>query len=469
MMNKVLCFLLSLFLFSCNQEDFLDSANPIENSIQKKAGNYDSEFDVLGMSYDATEGFLNDMAVKLPVIDLKKLTRDRIIISKATEGKPYFQYGETSEDYVRNISKDRNFSFKIGNTDLSNTLFSGSISKNSHFKYNYSYSSQYSFASCDYVKRIRQLKLNATPSLLRQYLTQTFVQDLNNLSPDNFVKTYGTHLLYDISIGGRVNIMYRSLIIKEFSSATKTQTVKAGINSQLLKMGVPNDINMNTEETESLNKNNHSAMLYVSYYGGDGINTTFNPATGVPVLDLNKWESSIDYEKNAALTFINWPEAIPIYELIADNTKKEQIKQATIKYVESKKLEMPHVLPVHQSWNGRDHFYATEYKPSYGNNEWHYEYTSFSVFATQAPKTVPLYQYWSGKDHLYTRIHSPQGLGEWKLEYILGYVYPEYIPGSVPLYQSWNGKDHFYTTEYKPSYGNGEWKNEGAICYVLPL
>ena len=155
----------------------------------------------------------------------------------------------------------------------------------------------------------------------------------------------------------------------------------------------------------------------------------------------------------------------PIYELISDPQKKEELKKATEDYIMSKSIEVLPTACVYRSYNQNDHFYATIYHPTYGDkNEWKYEGSEFSIYTTQVKNTVPLYQYWNGTDHFYTPQFSPHGIYDWKYEYILGYIYQSAQENTVPLYQYWNGRDHFYTTWKRPIEG---YTYEYIVGYVF--
>lgn len=482
--NLILCkFMKKLFLFinclilivsGCSDEDILESHSiqPIQSAITRAGG--DGVYDVLGMSYDATTSYLSDVAVKLPVIDFTKIDKNRIIISTASGSNSGYYYGANSEDYVKDIVKKTNISLGVNSIadSAKSSLFGGTLSGNKNLTSKYSYSSQYSFASHDEVFRIKFLRLNADIALLKQCLTQTFLEDLENYQPDKFIEAYGTHILCDVSIGGRLNMIYRSLVYTETSTTTKTRIVKSGFNAmipKILKFNASSDSEVTVTEDDT--KKNEDWSLFVQSFGGMAINNTYTPSGGVSAIDLGVWQNSIS-ERNAALVDIAWDKTIPIYELVENPQKKEQIKKAMAEYINKKKIEMLPIATVFQSFDGDDHFYATEYKPTYGDKgQWKYEYPAFAIYSKQILGTIPFYQYWNGKDHLYTFDYYPQGIGNWKLEYILGYVYHNATEGAVPLYQAWNktSSNHFYTTTYNPTYGGGLWKYEYIVCYLPPL
>lgn len=351
------------------------------------------------------------------------------------------------------------------------SLFGGTLFRNNNLTSKFSYSSQYSFASHDEVFRLKFLRLNADIALLRQCLSQTFLEDLENYYPDQFVEAYGTHVLCDVSIGGRLSMIYRSLIYTETSSTAKTRIIKSGFNAtipKILSFNTSSDSEVTVTEIDT--KKNEDWSLFVQSSGGRAINSTYTPADGVPTIDLGAWQNSIT-ERNAALVDIAWDKAIPIYELISDLNKREQIKQAVIRYIEKRKIDVLPVTPVYRSFSGWDHLYQSWYSPTYGEKEdWKYEGAYFSIFTKQISGTVPLCQYYGYGDHFYTTDYDLNGTSGRRFECIIGYVYPEAHEGAIPLYRAWNGKDHFYTTEYSPTYGDKkDYKYELIACYVLPL
>ena len=374
-MNK-LFFLCFAIFFSCNDETFVEnnSLQPTSSPLTRLGG--DCVYDVLGMSYDATESYLSDIAVRLPVIDLNNIETGRIITSTASGSNGGYYYGANSEEYVKDIAKRTS----VSSGTSSSSLFGGTLSINTNLSSKYSYSSQYSFASHDEVFRIKYLRLNANISLLKQNLVHTFLEDLNNYSPEQFIKSYGTHVLCDISIGGRLNILYRSIIYKESSTTMKTKIVKSGLNAtipKIIKLNASTDSEVTV--TESDTQKNENWSLFVQSFGGKAINSTYTANSSVPSIDLGAWQNSITLN-NASLVNIGWDKAIPIYELIADPIKKELVKQAMTEYIEKKKLKVLPISIVHQSFNGEDHYYNTSYSPTYGGEgQWKYECISCYV------------------------------------------------------------------------------------------
>lgn len=448
-----------LLFFSCADDELADlyEVTPIPDGGVSIKVVYHDKHNFLGVGYDATEAYLSDMAVKLPVIDLEKVPESRKYISNADLRYSSHCAGATPEEFLKDISKLYDVSLVIDGNDVSWNLFSGTILNSEQFKSTYSHAEQYSFASCDKIYNKKELRLNASVELLQTCLTSKFVDDVEKCSADQLVETYGTHVLTDVGIGGRIHTLYRSLVI----ASSKTPIVRAGLNSSMNKNGLfPGG--MSSAETDENISKNIGGKLEVEYHGGAPMVLPIFPN----IVDVNKWQQTVN-DDNAVLVKINWEETIPIYELISDPVKKEQVKDAIVRLIERRRLIPAPVTPIIQVWNGRNHQYFTFYKTYCSDTG----FPICSIYGEQVFGTIPLYKYSNDKRNLFSLDYHPAGIdGDWSYQGILGYVYSNPTVGAVPLYKAWNGDDFCYTTESAPAYGIYEsWKNQGVVCYVLPL
>lgn len=104
-------------------------------------------------------------------------------------------------------------------------------------------------------------------SVLSQYLSAEFKEDLNRLSSDRIIERYGTHVLTDFLIGGRYKLMFRSIVTNTRDASTKRNTVHSGFKASLGKIGFGYNLEHSETVDESLVKNNQSKELYVLFYG----------------------------------------------------------------------------------------------------------------------------------------------------------------------------------------------------------
>ena len=441
-------------LISCTQEECINEQNNTASFMSSRSQG-DGVYESLGYGYDITENYLGEHSIKAPVINVEAFVQDHEerfdnlfigIIDQRTYA------GETAETVLKQLIKDSNFTNSIaamGKEDTEKGFFSGTITTG--FKSNslYSYSSKYSFAKAEVLKKHKQYLLNTDVETLRQYLSASFLEDLNKYPAEKIVEIYGTHVLTDITVGGKYSAYYRSAIIEEENRSEKTKTVNAGVKYNMSKIGLDANGNWSSTEITETNKKNSSWECHITSQGGTTIATNItispnNPPTST--IDLGKWSETVD-DTHSVLIDVNWNKTYPIYELISDSNKKAELKAAVEKYIESKRIKIVKSSYVYRSYNQEDHFYATIYQPTYGDdNSWIYEGTEFSIYLEPVENTIPLYQYWNDHDHYYSTTYSPAGIYGWKYEGILGYIYKTPQNGTVPLYQYWGFHDHFYTT-----------------------
>lgn len=441
-------------LISCTREECLNKQNNTASFISSRSQG-DGVYESLGYGYDITENYLGEHSIKVPVINVEAFVQDHEerfdnLFMGIIDQRTYA--GETAETFLKQLIKDSNFTNSVaamGKEDTEKGFFSGTITTG--FKSNtlYSYSSKYSFAKAEVLKKHKQYLLNTDVETLQQYLSASFLEDLNKYPAEKIVEIYGTHVLTDITVGGKYSAYYRSAIIEEENRSEKTKTVNAGVKYNMSKIGLDTNGNWSSTEITETNKKNSSWECHITSQGGTTIatNITISPNNlSTYTIDLGKWSETVD-DTHSVLIDVNWNKTYPIYELISDSNKKAELKAAVEKYIESKRIKIVKSSYVYRSYNQEDHFYATIYQPTYGDdNSWIYEGTEFSIYLEPVENTIPLYQYWNDHDHYYSTTYSPAGIYGWKYEGILGYIHKTPQNGTVPLYQYWGFHDHFYTT-----------------------
>lgn len=459
--------------YSCSEiEDLPNVESSVSNVTTRAAG--DGVYDVLGYGYDITDDYMGENSTRLKILDVEAFV-------KANPNRFDKQFsgvidqrcfaGADAQSFLSQIITDTNFSGSVGSLPEKKDkegFFSGTITTGFKTSSKYFYSSKYSFARAEVFKKQRRYLLNTDIETLSKYLLSSFVEDLNKYSADKIVEMYGTHVLTNITVGGKYTAYYKSVIIEENSSTEKTEIVSAGAKYNLSNIGLDAHGSWSKTEVEERNKKNSNWECYIKALGGStsGTTITLAPEQGPSFsINLGAWTESVD-DQHSRLFDVNWNATYPIYDLISDPIKKQEMKEAVFRYIDSRKIEMLNTSFVYQSFNGKEHYYCTFYGPSYGSGDLIYEAAVFSIYTEQVLETVPLYQYWNGGDHFYSTDYYPGGVSGYRFEGPLGYVYTKPHPEAIPLYRYFNGVDHFYTTIL--GYYEG-YKFESVECYVLPL
>lgn len=387
------------------------------------------------------------------VIDVDSLVK---YASKGTFNSAYINempensttFGKDAYDFVSSLKKSTNLngsaSYKMGldakivGDAKGGGIFTGSLSKKSETKD--SYLSVQSYMQGYFHVRYKKLTLYVKPSDCFKYLMPTFKKDLDNMSPAQLVKEYGTHIMLDIELGGKLSAIYRSTIGETMSYAEKEKTMKAGLSAGFKGFGIQFGDEETTTETTLLNKKNDDWSFNLTIMGGstNGQSYQLNSQGGYTIdFKVNDWSQSID-DKRAKLIDINWDRTYPIYEFIPDPIKKEKVRVAVNEYIYNKRINVVDVLPLYEYNNVKlcDHYTST-------NNDTHIRWGHEGYF-----KSDP---------------------------WLIGYVYKSEEPGTVPLYEYNNIKlyDHYTTTDAKVETDSGQigyFKNGSnwITGYVIP-
>ncbi len=468
-MKKLLLFmsLSIIFFIGCTDEKVVEMSSDSPYPCARAAS--DGVYDVLGYGYDITGEYMSDTSTKLKIIDVVALVKkysDRFDNSFIGVIDQRIYGGEDAYSFLNQVIEETNFGGSIaslgdGGKKNEKGFFSGTIKAG--FKSNtlMSYSSKYSFARAEVLKKQRRYLLNIDVATLSTYLLPSFMEDLNKYSADKIVEMYGTHVLTNIVVGGKYVADFKSVIIESMSREEKVKTVSAGAKFNLSKIGLDANGTWNNTEVVELNKKNSVWECYVKCLGdsNSGTSMTITPNQGTSyTVNLGAWTESVD-DKHSKLIDVDWNVTYPLYELISDPLKKAEIKDAIIKYIASRQIKMIEIFPLYQyGKNGSFHYNTNTY--SLG---WRREgITCYVLRQKNGENAVPLYQFEKqGEFHYNTQTYS---LG-WKNGGITCYIYKTKIYDDlVPLYQfQKNGRYHYNTHVYSSG-----WINDGIVGYVFP-
>ena len=196
------CFLLGVLVTtSCNKESIIESDTILSSQSPTTRTAGDGIYDVLGYGYDITNEYCGENATKLQILDVSRFVKenpyrfDNPFIG--TIDQRCFA-GEDAMSLLNQLIKSSNFSGTVGslpeNKDKEG-FFSGTITAGFKSDSKYFYSSKFSFARAEIIKKQRQYLLNTDITTFSKYLSPSFIEDLNKYSADKIVEMYGTHVL----------------------------------------------------------------------------------------------------------------------------------------------------------------------------------------------------------------------------------------------------------------------------------
>lgn len=419
---------------------------------------------ILGAGYNVTADHLSPEAIKAPIIDLEKLKNSDIFDiyrMRANSSEPRDYAGENAATFLTDIAKN----LEMGDINSRNALSVGTILKHKEFESDYDHSSQYSFASSERLFTAERWYFSFFYTLDKykyRYLTQEFENDVKSLTAEKIIEKYGTHILVDVGIGARFRGLYRTTVPTATSAADIARITLLSALTKIAQQGLFTGSAVGGWEEEVAQS--IGGQLIFEFYGGNTTLLSSRPTTD----GINAWWQSFN-EENYTLTKITQDKVLPIYEMIEDATKREQVKNAIEEYISNQKLSSISTTALLQAWNGKNHTYYTSYVENVTSSSRKYEGAVCSIYKQKRSNTVPLYLYSNGQKQRLS-LESLQEDAGWKLEKELGYVYASPVDGAIPLYEAENENDYCYTTEDKKEYGiEGSWKQTGIVCYTMPL
>ncbi|ACZ12238.1 MAC/perforin domain-containing protein [Sulfurospirillum deleyianum] len=436
----------------------------------------------LGYGYDVTGLYCHPNGVRANVIDMPRLLEEkpeRFEKKIGTSSDTKVVVAENAMEYCSKLTA------KLAVDASYKKVFSGALSLK--FDYANSCSSKYSFGSFFLIMRKASLSLVVDANDLKPYVKAQFLEDVQTKSCETLIRLYGTHLMSNITLGGRLEVLCRSIVEDE----RKEYSIEVGVKASVKKI-----VNVSSELSydESVVSKNKELTVNIETIGGDPSKCMidsfdYTKASSELKSDFSAWQNSLN-DENMTLVDMAKGSLISIADLIPNDavyaSKKEALVLAIDRYLQENQFSMvdaPKPLYRYFSPYMDDHFYTMNWNElKFGNGNYSFERIECLIYDLKVPHSIPLYRYYSEQegDHLYSTRWSELKNGDkgYVFEGICGYVFPDASSDKrlVPLHRyvhvgKTRGKemrmDHFYTLNPSDVAGGG-WIDEGVIGYVLP-
>ncbi|MDR6785980.1 hypothetical protein ABIE26_004550 [Pedobacter africanus] len=339
--TKTACLILAFaaILSSCKKNEALNGAEVVGKTTNSLSAG-DGQNDLLGYGYDVTGEYANSSAAKYSVIDVVRLKADQPTrVEWDLSSKKYGEViaGENAFTYLSSLTDKLGSSLTVkdpSDTSKKAIFFKGSIENS--FDNSNSFSSKHIYSG--YAMKIQQkrVKMNATISMLKQYLTSSFIADVQSGSPQYIVSQYGTHILKDIILGAKLDIKFRA----ETSKSDRKDAATKGIEFNIL--GIFGFSTSSNSATQQVAENFSQRLRYEAIGGEPSASLSGNLTIGggtLPVISTTAWENSSSL-LNAEMIDVAENGLIPIWELIDDPAKSAAVKTYVIQYIIDKQLKL---------------------------------------------------------------------------------------------------------------------------------
>lgn len=144
------------------------------------------------------------------------------------------------------------------------------------------------------------------------------------------VDKYGTHFLDDISLGAKVEFIYQAKTVNPNRTLTALQGMNSGYDRIFYNLPTAYDPDAIPE--------NYAERTYYRSWGGAPAKAMYGLVSnkyGFKKEDFSSWQSSVSNNNLVLVEFGTGHNMVPLYGLIADSAKKEEVR----KYIEKDYLK----------------------------------------------------------------------------------------------------------------------------------
>ncbi len=425
-----------------------------------------TDYNVLLRGYFVTGEFANFSATTFPIVNVKALRAafpNKVQIDKVSEQQPSLIYAEDAISYLKQVSAKLSSTTKF-------IVFKSSITAS--YSESTAFSSKKIYAGVTIFVSKQRLRVNATPLDLQKYLTDEFKNDIQTQSAEYIVKRYGTHLLVDITIGGKLEALYQS----ETSNTDRKAAAAAGLSASFKKI-FSVDLSGSGSIDASLS-NTLQHLHYKTVGGNSSIGLLGDVQLGPiapPLIKTDAWQSSVTLD-NSELIDIGNDGLIPIDQLIPDASKAAAVKAYISQYIINQQVtlqEQPStVYQFFDSANGK-HALGIQNVPSIHGN---YQNAGavFSAYDKAVSGAVAIYEQYNPAKNvwIYTPISTP--IDGFSVAGKVFYAYTTQVPGTVPVFEYYfeqkSKKKLYYDYYYSVTNGipGADWHYTGIAFYTYP-
>ena len=300
-----------------------DSLGPTTTGSYSQFKNINVEGSYLGYGYDViNEPYMKKDSINIaaPIIDLTKLQETNLKLVKENSSDTESIEASTMQEFSEKYAAALNVYGKAGKA------FSGGLKID--FQGSSNQKSFYYFYKNIYQVKTFNLYLTDSVEQLKQILSEQFKKDLIEMEPENLFNKYGTHLIKEVSMGGRieVNSTYSS------ESSGSTAEVKAAVNAHIKFLNSSINAEMSGSYEAELNKHSIESNVTINQFGGKLIDHhDINSLSS----NYTKWVESFDenLSYSALSGIVGENSLVGLWELVPDENqeRKNEIEQEFVR------------------------------------------------------------------------------------------------------------------------------------------
>jgi hypothetical protein len=285
-----------------------------------------SKFNFIGYGYNVTGKYADTSSVKMPAINIDAYAAaypNRVDLSHTTSGGAESMYAKDAEDYSYKISSKLNESKGM-------RLFKHTITD--AFPGQDALSDKYIYAQYVVAITWKTIRTNWGDAGVKDYLTPEFKSDVQNLTPENLVKKYGTHILSGVTLGEKFNVYYQA----KSTANDKLHSSIVGFTYALKQVFGAASSYYDVLKPAEINAVSEPKLVY-EVIGGDPSKINHNVINGKTQVKFSDWVSTCTEDK---ALFTGVVSMSPLYMLIDDPAKKAEVRDYITSYIEQNQVKL---------------------------------------------------------------------------------------------------------------------------------
>jgi len=291
----------------------------------------DPKYNVIGYGYDFTGKFNDASAIRANVIDIAAYVKGEK--PNNFEPRTSTTFGQDSYDAENAEVLARKLSAESEETK-DKMLYGGTMSE--FFPKTDAFSEKYVYGYSSQILQYKSFKFWVDDKVVekfRKYLNPSFQSDVQSLSSEMIVRKYGTHILANILLGAKLDIVYQA----ETAALDRSSAQRNGYDAALKStFGLWTTRWFEKIDSVAL-RQMKSPTISFRVAGGDPSKIrAFDSPIG-PKVDFSAWQKSAETQNHV---FIGATSTIPLFSLIADEGKRNEVQAYIATYLKNNEVKL---------------------------------------------------------------------------------------------------------------------------------
>lgn len=302
----------------------------------------------LGYGYDVVNDPYMDkdyINMSAPILDTNKIRKAKLRMIKEYKANSYSYEGSDMEEIIDKYSASFNVNIGVGSGK--SKVFSGGFKTT--FKGSSETKTYLKFYKNVYQVKTFNLYLTDSLSTIQSYLSDDFINDTKTMTAKALFNKYGTHLIREVAMGGRLELNS----VWSSTKAGYSDQIESDVNAQIKALSIVDiDAKLSMDYTSKLNAESVKSEIEGIQVGGKLVDIS---TADTMAKNKTAWLESLnnDLSVSALSGIVGENSLIPLWDLIPDKnqSKREELEQVFVQECEEKYDEICNLYKLNKERN----------------------------------------------------------------------------------------------------------------------